>query len=155
MSNLRLDTSEQAQAAFYSAFESASLEAMMAVWSKDRDIVCVHPHGPRLIGRAQVKEGWRQILRHSPPMRFKISQMNQVAHGDLAIHYVNEHIHVGDEDEPDFVVLATNVYRRSEDGWRMILHHASPTPESLRNMRNRQQKDETDEDEDEVEVTMH
>ena len=26
------------------------------------------------------------------------------------------------------VVLATNVYRRSNDGWRMILHHASPAP---------------------------
>ena len=24
------------------------------------------------------------------------------------------------------LVIATNMYRRAEDGWRMIAHHASP-----------------------------
>jgi len=27
-----------------------------------------------------------------------------------------------------FTVLATNAYRRTDSGWRLVLHHASPSP---------------------------
>lgn len=128
-----LRTSVDAESAFYTAFEGADIDAMMAVWASGEtdDLMCIHPHGPRLIGYTQIRESWEQILTHSPPMRLEISERHVVAVDSLAIHYVNEHIHVGDDDGPRFTVMATNVYRRTEHGWRMILHHASPTPESL------------------------
>ncbi|HXZ95937.1 MAG TPA: nuclear transport factor 2 family protein, partial [Burkholderiales bacterium] len=53
-------TPQDAEAAFYEAFESADLDAMMAVWAEDEEVVCVHPSGPRLTGIAQVRESWRQ-----------------------------------------------------------------------------------------------
>jgi len=133
VSHGELESSVEAEVAFYSAFEGADTEAMMAVWANDEtdDLVCIHPHGPRLVGYTQIRDSWEQILTHSPPMRLKISGRRVVADGSLAIHYVNEHIHVGDDQNPRFTILATNVYRRTENGWRMILHHASPTPESV------------------------
>lgn len=128
---LNLLTPGQAEAAFYCAFESGDLAAMMAVWSDDSDIVCIHPHGPRLVGYQAIRDGWQQILAHSARMRFNVSELNTINNGNLAIRFVNENIHVSGVSEPNFCVMATNVYRRTPNGWRIILHHASPTPESL------------------------
>ena len=43
-------TPDDAESAFYDAFERADLAAMMVVWAEDDDVVCVHPPGPRLTG---------------------------------------------------------------------------------------------------------
>ncbi len=129
MNRLNLLTPDQAEAAFYSAFESGDLEAMMAVWSDDSDIVCIHPHGPRLQGYQAIRDGWQQILEHAPRLRFNISEINTISSGELAIHFVSENIHVSGVANPRFSVMATNAYRRTADGWRIILHHASPAAE--------------------------
>jgi len=132
MTGRKLLTSTQAQAAFYAAFEHGDLDAMMMVWSDDSDVVCIHPHGPRLNGVREVREGWRQILAHSPRMRFEISELNTFHADDLAVHLVNEHIRISDAGQPEFTVLATNVYRRTASGWRIVIHHASPAADSMR-----------------------
>ena len=46
----------------------------------------------------------------------------------LAVHSVYEHITVAGEARPRGPVIATNVYLRTERGWRMVAHHASPAP---------------------------
>ena len=43
---MKFASPEQAEAAFYSAFEKADLDAMMSVWAEDEDIVCMHPGRP-------------------------------------------------------------------------------------------------------------
>ena len=146
----RLDTAEQAEAAFYTAFESADPDAMMDVWADDGNIMCIHPNGPRLVGQQEVREGWQQIMKYSPSMRFQLTFLDAVMADDVAVHYVNEKIYVGSQKEPDFTVFATNVYRRTGDGWRMVLHDASPTPESLRSVQERIEKEAEDD-----EVTLH
>ena len=41
---------EAVSQAFYEALEAGDIEAMMAVWADDEEVVCVHPGGPRLTG---------------------------------------------------------------------------------------------------------
>ena len=36
---------------------------------------------------------------------------------------------MADETRPRGCIVATNVYMRTERGWRMMVHHASPAPE--------------------------
>ena len=55
-------TPDDAENAFYDAFERGDLPAMMAVWAEDEDIICVHPTGPRLCGQDQVRESWAKIF---------------------------------------------------------------------------------------------
>src|SRR6185436_9085559 len=43
-------TAQDAEHAFYQAFERADLASMMAVWAEEDDIVCVHPGGARRTG---------------------------------------------------------------------------------------------------------
>jgi uncharacterized protein (TIGR02246 family) len=121
-------TAQDAQNAFYEALERCDLEAMMAVWSEDEDIVCVHPAGQRLAGQAQVREVWRQMFAGGPSMRVRITQQVVIAGVMLEAHSVHENITVAGEQRPRAPMVATNVYLRTAAGWRMIVHHASPAP---------------------------
>jgi ketosteroid isomerase-like protein len=121
-------TPQEAETAFYEALERGDLEAMMAVWSEDEEIVCVHPGGPRLAGYSMVREGWRHIFEGG--MRLKVQLLALTAvHGPFtAVHSLIEQIVVVGEKNLSAPVVATNVYARGPLGWRMIVHHASPVP---------------------------
>ena len=126
MSTKIFPAAQDAQNAFYEAFERCDLETMMAVWSEDEDIVCVHPAGQRLCGQAEVREVWRQMFAGGPNMRVQISQQAVITGMMLEVHSVHEIITVAGEPRPP--MIATNVYVRTAAGWRMIVHHASPAP---------------------------
>ena len=126
MSTKIFPTAQDAENAFYEALERADLEAMMAVWSEDEDIVCVHPSGQRLAGQAQVREIWRQMFSGGPAMRVRITQQVSVTGMMIAVHSVHENITVAGESRARPPMVATNVYLRTPAGWRMIAHHASP-----------------------------
>ena len=123
-------TPQEAEAAFYEAFEKADLEAMMAVWADDDDIVCVHPGGLRLSGMAQVRESWRQIFAGGQTLRFRLRHQQSLNGMTLAVHSAYEQVSVAGEAQPRGPVIATNIYMRTEIGWRMVVHHASPAPAS-------------------------
>lgn len=121
-------TPEEAEAAFYAAFEQTDLAAMMAVWAEDDNIVCVHPLGPTLVGRSAIEQSWAAIFQGSPQMRFRVEKQRCAEDAALAIHTVHEHIDLVGQQQPTSTVIATNVYQRAALGWYMILHHASPGP---------------------------
>jgi uncharacterized protein (TIGR02246 family) len=121
-------TAQDAENAFYEALERCDLEAMMAVWSEDEEIVCVHPAGQRLAGQEQVRQVWRQMFAGGPNMRVQITQQVAIAGVMIAVHSLQENITVSGEQRPRPPMVSTNVYLRTAAGWRMIVHHASPAP---------------------------
>jgi uncharacterized protein (TIGR02246 family) len=121
-------TPQEAEAAFYEAFEKGDLDAMMDVWADDDDIVCVHPGGPRLAGTEQVREAWRQIFAAGQNLRFRLNKQQALNGMTLVVHSVYELITVAGEARARQPAIATNVYMRTENGWRMVVHHASPAP---------------------------
>ncbi|MBI2297164.1 MAG: nuclear transport factor 2 family protein [Betaproteobacteria bacterium] len=123
-------TPQDAEAAFYEAFTKSDLEAMMAVWADDDDIYCVHPNGARLAGVERVRESWRQIFASGQTLRFQLGEQQYVQGMMLSVHSVYEHITVAGDPRSRAPVIATNVYIRTERGWRMVAHHASPAPAS-------------------------
>jgi len=123
----RFETPADAETAFYRAFEANDLAAMMAVWDEADDVVCVHPMGRPLRGVRAVREGWRELFGAEVAMRFGVEAVQVSRHDDLAIHIVMEHILVPNS-RPVAPMTATNIYRRTPLGWRMVLHHASPAP---------------------------
>ena len=123
-------TPQDAEAAFYEALEKSDLDAMMAVWADDDDIVCVHPGGARLSGVAQVRESWRQIFASGQTLRFRLRHQQTMSGMTFAVHSVYEQISIAGEARARNPVISTNIYMRTESGWRMIVHHASPAPSS-------------------------
>jgi uncharacterized protein (TIGR02246 family) len=128
LSERHFPTAQDAENAFYEALERADLEAMMAAWSEDEDIVCVHPNGQRLTGQEQVREAWRQMFAGGPHMRVQLTQQVIVSGMMVAVHSLHENISVAGEPQPRAPMLATNVYLRTPAGWRIAVHHASPAP---------------------------
>ncbi len=121
-------TPEEAEAAFYRAFEAADLDAMMAVWYRDEAIACIHPGGPRLEGPQAVRSGWAEVFGSGQRLEFSLRAQIRTRDALLSIHLVKEYVHV--DGVLRGVVLATNVYQQVGGGWYMILHHASPDPAS-------------------------
>lgn len=119
---------QEIEAAFYEALERGNLDAMMAVWSEDEEIVCVLPGGARLSGYAQIREAWRRILEDGARLKVQLLALSTVHNPFAAVHSVIEHIVTADGKRPATPLAATNVYVRGALGWRMIVHHASAVP---------------------------
>ncbi len=130
MKKSNFPTPQDAEAAFYEALEAGDLEAMMEVWAEDEDIVCVHPGGPRLAGYDEVRASWAQIFGSGQRLSVRVSNQVVLSGMMLAVHSVHENILVQGETRPRAPVAATNVYLRTGNGWRMILHHGSPAPQA-------------------------
>jgi ketosteroid isomerase-like protein len=119
-------TAQDAERAFYKAFERASLAEMMTVWAEEEDIVCVHPAGARHAGIIEVRESWRRIFAQGPRLRFRLVGARVFPGRMLSIHSVYEHVTVAGDPRPPNPALATNIYLLTNRGWRMLMHHASP-----------------------------
>lgn len=124
-------TPQEAEKAFYLAFEQVDPTAMLAVWDDGADVTCIHPMGQALSGRDAVARGWRDILASGHRMHFTLIPLQFTEHGDLAVSLVYEHIRVDEETQARPPILATNVYRRTPSGWRIMVHHASPAVVNL------------------------
>lgn len=123
-------TPQDAETAFYEALERADLEAMMAVWADDEEIICVHPGGPRLAGQEQIRESWRQIFAGAGGVRIHLTHSVAMQAMMVAVHSVQENASAPTDKRQAAaaIVVATNVYIRTAAGWRMIVHHASHAP---------------------------
>jgi len=109
---------ENAETAFYEAFQAGDAQAMRHIWLDSPHCVCIHPGGERLQGTDLILESWDDLL---PGMRGVVVHRSEITQGG------------GGGGERRGVMLATNGYRHDGQGWRMVLHHASadpqPTPE--------------------------
>jgi ketosteroid isomerase-like protein len=121
-------SARQVEAAFYAAFERADLEGMMALWAQDEAVFCVHPGGGRLSGAAAVREAWRSIFSEGPALRFELTELHTFTLPTVAVHTLYERIIVRGESGPPYLVMATNIYLLTAEGWRVLGHHASPLP---------------------------
>lgn len=118
-------TADDAEAAFYRAFSFCDLDAMREIWCRDTDVTCIHPLSAPLTGFDAIIRSWEQIFRNMGPTRILSEQLHRSNWQEAALHVVKEHFEVqGGGTTP---VIATNAYRLTADGWRMVLHHGSPS----------------------------
>ena len=115
-----------ANAQFYRAFEALDLAAMDAAWAHDDDVKCVHPGWPLLTGWGAVRESWQAIFANTEEMRCTIADVRVVIHGHLGWVTCTENILSDVRGRVSVTaILATNLFARLPDGWRMVHHHAS------------------------------
>ncbi len=116
---------EAAEAAFYAAFRRCDLQAMGRVWA-ETEIICIHPGSSVLVGREKVMRSWSHILTNAEPPTLNIEVVSRIKQNGLAVHVVEEHLTPeAGVPESTVIVLATNIYCLSTDGWRLQEHHAS------------------------------
>ena len=117
-----------AATAFYQAFEAGDVDAIMATWAEDEEIVCVHPGGARFVGYSAVRAGWEHLFASGTRLAFRLEQVVQLETVGLAVQSAVEHISTRGERSETGIALCTNVFLRTPSGWRLLIHHASPAP---------------------------
>jgi uncharacterized protein (TIGR02246 family) len=123
-------TAEAAEEAFYDAMQRGDLAAMMALWAEDEDVVCIHPGGSRLVGLPAVRMSFGEIFTGGGvdvrPTEVRVHQG-----AVIAVHSVLEKIVVRSEVGARIATcVATNVYVKQANGWRIVMHHSASSGES-------------------------
>ncbi len=118
---------EQANEAFYRAFESLDIKKMDEVWVREDYVTCIHPGWSLRSGWPTVRDSWVMIFNNTFTMRFRLSDIMVQVAGDVAWVLCTENITNSPEgDGQESRVLATNLYERQQGRWLMIHHHGSP-----------------------------
>lgn len=151
MSTPRTDVEqvEAANTAYYEAMERGDFEELSGLWLAPGDlgtaedhepangslISCVHPGWHALSGRGEVLRSYALIMANTEYIQFFLTDVRVSVAGDTALVSCTENILSGGpapEDSDELgplvgqLVVATNVFRRTPDGWKLWSHHASP-----------------------------
>jgi len=122
---------EAVNAAFYTAFETADLDTMQELWLEDPETLCVHPGALPVRGTGSINRSWALIMANTPYIQFFLTDVEISVLDEVASVTCTENVLTGDETTgPDAFggarAVATNVFVRTPDGWRLWIHHASP-----------------------------
>lgn len=127
----------RANQALYDAFEAGDADLMAALWLAGPDapsVTCVHPGWSPLRGRDTVLRSWTVIMANTSFIQFVLTDVAVRVAGEVAVVTCAENMLTGLDDVTGGELaglaggraVATNVFRRTEDGWRLWVHHASP-----------------------------
>ncbi len=118
-----------ANIAFYEAVERGDLDALEKLWVDDVAI-CVHPGLAPIHGHKAVLRSWAAVLAATPYLQFVLTDVAVETHDGVAVVTCTENLLSAADGMPDTVfsgghAVATNVFRRDDDVWRLWVHHAS------------------------------
>jgi uncharacterized protein (TIGR02246 family) len=117
---------------FYRAFERLDLEEMARIWADGDSVQCGHPGWTVLRGRRAVMESWRRIFENSPTVRIMLTDVSIVVRGGVAWVTLYEHLNSSVEGQQvAAMVLATNIFEKHGDGWRLLHHHGSAVAQPI------------------------
>jgi len=125
-----LATPQDAEDAFYDAIEEGDAEALRRVWEDSDAIACLFPMQPLLQGN-EVHAAFRSLAGGGKRFDIQVRHLRWLEPaelgGGLAIHLVEERVAIPAQP-PQPPIYAINIYRKGEDGWRLLIHQNSPTP---------------------------
>ena len=120
---MKFATPTEAEAAFYRAFSKADLDQMKTIWLDSPSVICTHPMAQRIVGYRLVMGSFLGLFQGQGELHATIEEVETIHAAELSVHTGVEVLH---QDATEFRMQVTNVYRSTDDGWRMVLHHASP-----------------------------
>ena len=122
-----IESVKEANQRFYDAFGALDIQAMESVWETSDRAMCVHPGWEPLVGWESIRASWAGIFDNSTLMHFNIQYVNVVADSNSGWVTCVENISsVLQGRASNFAIVATNIFVRTAQGWRMIAHHGSP-----------------------------
>ena len=123
------NTPQEAEDAFYDALEEGDLNQLLSVWADTDDICCLLPMYPIIQGRKAVEDLFSDLFSQNRGVELSITHLNWIQMNEIAIHLIEEtiqHPPPGAPPAPPF--YGTNIYRKVNDSWRLIVHQNAPTP---------------------------
>jgi hypothetical protein len=106
---------------FYEAFSQADLGAMDDVWAREAPVSCVHPGWGALVEREEIMLSWQAILSGEAPTEIEYGAAEAYPGEEMAYVVCTETI-------GDTQLIATNVFIREGEDWKLVHHHAGTEP---------------------------
>ena len=118
-------TPDEIELSFYEALQNADIEQLMACWAEEDEIVCVQPQGPRLIGSGAIRAAFLELFSKGS-VQVHPERVHKLVSLACAVHHLVERVEsITAQGAQQNFVIATNVYQKMPQGWRMVAHHAS------------------------------
>lgn len=105
--------------AFYAAFRERDMETMQGLWARRAPVACIHPGWHALDAREDIIESWQAILGNPDSPRIQCRNAEAFVLGESAFVVCYEVV-------GESVLVATNVFVREDDSWRLVHHQAGP-----------------------------
>ncbi len=105
--------------AFYAALRERNVDLMKQVWSQCPNVSCIHPGWQPLRGQETVMASWETILHQSNLPAIYPEDASVQLCGDTALVVCEESFREGR-------LVATNIFVREADDWRLLHHQAGP-----------------------------
>lgn len=122
------NTPADVEDAYYDAIDECNLDKMMSVWGDAPDTACLLPMQPMHHGKDAIKKMWQPMLNPELPVDITINHIRWIEQDDIAIHLLEELVTLGGTGEHQPPIYATNIYRRTTNGWQMLMHINAPAP---------------------------
>jgi len=115
---------------FYRAFENLDVGLMDSMWAHQEYVTCIHPGWSIRVGWPAVRDSWVVIFNNTFSMEFELTELQVQVAADIAWVICTENIssRVGESPQESRVV-ATNLFERIGEEWKIIHHHGSPLME--------------------------
>ena len=126
------DEAREASRQFYAALNSlfnGDSDPMAAIWDHGPTVTSLRPFGGREVGWQAVHDAFARIATHATGGDNEIHDQLIEVVGDMAYEVGVERGHLelaGHQVPVEYRV--TNVYRRRDDGWKMVHHHTDTSP---------------------------
>ncbi|MEY9933664.1 ketosteroid isomerase-like protein [Catenulispora sp. GP43] len=133
----------EANEEFYAAAEAGDLDRLGAIWLSgpfEASVQCVHPGWAPVFGREDVLRSWAVVCANTPFLQFfltdvRIDVVDRIAVVSLTENIITDMSAGSSEEDPGFIAggraTTVNIFRRTDDGWRLWMHHASAVMESV------------------------
>ncbi len=121
----------EANEGFYQAFNERDIERMRSIWHQGGagPVVCIHPGWEPLLGYEAILKSWADIFKSSENMNLRVSHVLTQVADDLAWVSCRENLFIiHSAGVHSSQVHASNLFRRVDGAWKMVLHHASSSP---------------------------
>jgi ketosteroid isomerase-like protein len=112
----------EANRAFYRAFARRDAAAMEELWASASPVACLHPGQAPLFDRATIMASWQAILRNpASPAEIRIVEDSVIVRGRMGIVICREVL-------PQAHLMATNMFVREGDAWKIAHHQSAVAP---------------------------
>jgi ketosteroid isomerase-like protein len=114
---------------FYRALGTRDLSLMDTVFVHDERAGCTHPGWVMLRGWEAIRQSWENVFDPEDLLAIKLHNVTVDVKGDAAcVTCIQELTYIKRNPVMMNVSVSTNIFERTESGWLMVIHHASPIP---------------------------
>lgn len=114
---------------FYRALGTRDLKLMEKVWINDERAGCVHPGWTILRSWEAIMQSWENVFDPEDQVDINLSSITLNIKGDIAwVTCIQEMTYIKRNPVMFNISQSTNIFEKTELGWEMLIHHASPLP---------------------------